>query len=121
MTEYYFLIKVPLLNTNFYIEVGVERNLPFHPNTTDIIEILGYICKITEIFYDVDDLKYITIRLEVTDCYPMPKSGNSEEDNHNIMQREWLDLKETADANQERIILNDYYMDPRKNYIAREV
>lgn len=116
--KYYVLLKIPVPNSKFFIEIGLDRELPFHPNLTDEIEVGGYISKIKSIFYDMDELTHIFIRAEAVDgliCNDN-KHKLSDEDIHKYLQDTWKSLKGWSNSHHERIILNDWYKNPERDW-----
>jgi len=117
--KYYILLKIPAPCTKFYIEVGLEYELPFHPNITDELEIADIRCKINEIRYNLDSMDYVKMRIEAIDYFFASQSqGKTPEQIHKCLQQEWQDLKKWA--NGKKIILNDYYMHPERPYRETE-
>lgn len=116
MTKYYVLLTIPVPETNFFIEIGLDYFIPFHPNLTDEITIANYPSKIDEIYYDLDNLTYITIRATAIDDLISIHNNPSRETIHEWLSKEWASLKGWAASNNERIILNDYYMHPERPY-----
>jgi len=114
--KYYILLTIPIPETKFYIEVGLDYDIPFHPNLTDEIFIADYPCKIKEIYYNLDNLTYITIRAEATDNLISIRGNPSNENIHQSLGEEYKQLKEWFESNGERIVLNDYYMHPERPY-----
>lgn len=112
--KYYILLKIAIEESPFFIQVGLNYDLSFHPNTTDNIMCADYECKIAEIYYCIDNLDYITIRMDAIDGKYL--KGNCPEEDHKLMQEEWKDLKEWCDSNDDRIILNDYFMNPNNDF-----
>src|ERR1700733_2508957 len=107
--KYYILLKIPVPDTKFYIEVGLDYDIPFHPNLTDEILIADYPCKIKEIYYNLDHLTYITIRAEAIDNLISIRGNPSNENIHKWLGDEYKELKDWCESNGEKIILNDYY------------
>ncbi len=116
MTKYYVLLTIPVAETNFFIEIGLHYFIPFHPNLTDEITVANYPSKIDEIYYDLDNLTYITIRATAIDELISIHTNPTRETIHQWLSQEWQSLKEWAASYNERIILNDWYMHPEKPY-----
>jgi hypothetical protein len=116
VTKYYVLLTIPVPETNFFIEIGLFYFILFHPNLTDEITVANYPSKIDEIYYSLDDLTYITIKATATDNLISIHHNPPREVIHKWLSDEWASLKEWAESNNERIILNDWYMHPEKPY-----
>lgn len=116
--KYYVLLKIPVPNSRFFIEIGLDRELPFHPNLTDEIEVESYISKITSIYYDMDELTHVFMRAEAVDglLWNDDKNKLSDEDIHKYLQSIWKSLKEWCHGNGERIVLNDWYKNPESDW-----
>lgn len=112
--NYYVLLLIQAPEREQFIEVGLDYELPFHPNLTDEIEIAGFPCKINEIYYNLDDLDHVTIRAEATDCLISMRNNPSSKDIHKWLMHTWDELKKWTESNNERIILNDCLNDPDK-------
>jgi len=118
--NYYLLLTIKVLNSPFYIEVGLVRSLPFHPNLTDLLSVGDYYCKIKEIFFDLDNQREPWLKLEAGDAW-VRKNSETMEDCHKRMQSEFKDLKEWCHSNKDRLVLNDYYMNPERDYLDKQL
>lgn len=114
--NYYVLLLIQAPNTEQFIEVGLDYELPFHPNLTDEIEVAGFPCHVKEIYYNLDELNHITMRVEAVDSLISMRNNPSEAMIHEWLMEEWKLLKDLADANGERVILNDYLHHPDKPF-----
>ena len=116
--KYYVLLKIPVPNSLFFIEVGLDYELPFHPNLSDEIQVGDYISKINSIYYDLDCLTCIFMRVEAIDglIWNDDKHKLSDEEIHKDLQVVWKELKEWCNGNNERIILNDWYKNPEQEW-----
>jgi len=121
MIPYYVVLKIPIKDTKFFIEVGMDYELPFHPNKTDIIDVAGYHCDIERIYIALDGPgpQPVMMYVEATDPFIIGK-GHTDEELHRIMQKEWINLKEWHEENDAEIILNDYYMNPNEPFKDEE-
>jgi hypothetical protein len=111
----YVLLLIQAPGTEQFIEVGLDYDLPFHPNLTDEIEVAGFPCEIKEIYYNLDNLNYITMRVEAVDNLICMEDNPSKKYIHRWLMNEWEELKEWAKSDNERIILNDYLHHPEKD------
>ncbi len=112
--NYYVLLLIEAPGTEQFIEVGLDYELPFHPNLTDEIEVAGFPCKIKEIYYDLDQLNHVTMRVEATDNLICMRERLTPKEIHSWLSEEWINLKKWTESNNERIILNDYLNHPEK-------
>ena len=106
--NYYCLLTIPFPETEHYIEVGLNYDLPFHPNLTDEIEIMGYPSKINEIYYQLESVhngEYAVIKLIAHDCL---YCYATEEEASKEIKSTWKDLKEQYPD----LILNCYSINP---------
>lgn len=117
--KYYILLKIPSPDTEFFIEVGLDYEIPFHPNLTDEITVADFPCKINRIYYDIDYVDNITIETEATQNLYV-KKGMEPQKIHECMQREWQELKKWCKDSGKEILLNDYYMNPEFPYDERK-
>lgn len=113
--NYYVLLTIPAPHTKFYIEVGLDYEIPFHPNLTDELEVAGFPCKINEIRYNLDSMDYVMMSVEAIDNL-FVTNGRTPQYIHERMQQEWQELKEWVNSSQQKIILNGYYMHPERPY-----
>lgn len=114
--KYYVLLLIQAHNTEQFIEVGLDYELPFHPNLTDEIEVAGFPCEIKEIYYNLDELNHVTMRVEAVDGLLSMRDNPSSKDIHGWLAHEWRQIKEWTTANNERVILNDYSSHPEKSF-----
>lgn len=117
--NYYVLLNIPVPQTKFFLEVGISYELPFHPNLTDEIEVVGYPSKINRIYYNLDNLSYVKMNVEATDNLISIRNNPSNETIHQWLSHDWKELKEWANTNGERIVLNSYYMHPERPFNER--
>lgn len=114
--NYYVLLLIQAPNTEHFIEVGLDYDLPFHPNLTDEVEVVGFPCEIKEIYYNLDEMNHITMRVEAVDGLLSMRNNPSPKAIHEWLAEEWLQMKERKRNSGERTILNDYFMHPEKTY-----
>lgn len=112
---YYILLKIPVPESPFFIEIGMDYEIPFHPNLTDEICVCDFPCKINEIYYDLDS-EYYVIRLLAVDNLISTRKNPSAEKIHEYLSEEWKQLKIWKEKNGDRVILNDYYMNPNNDF-----
>ena len=113
--NYYLLMTIPVPVSPFYIEVGMDYEIPFHPNLTDEIVAANYPCKINEIYYDLDS-EYFVIKLLATDNLISTRKNPSPEKIHESLRHEWMELKKWKELNNEKIILNDWLMNTNNEF-----
>ncbi len=106
--KYYVLLMIQAPNTEHFIEVGLNYEIPFHPNLTDQMEAAGFTCEIKEIYYNLDDLSYATIKAKAIDNLLSMRNNPPPEIIQEWLIEEWIELKEWAERNGEIVILNDY-------------
>lgn len=114
--KYYVLLTIQAPNSEQFIEVGLDYDLPFHPNLTDQLTVAGFPCEIKEIYFDMDYFDYITMRVKAIDNLLSMRNNPSEEDIHAWLTNEWLDLCSWVESNNERIVLNNYFYHPEKQF-----
>ncbi len=117
--NYYVLLLIKAPDTEQFIEVGLDYDLPFHPNLTDEIEVAGFPCKINEIYYDLDILRHVTMKVEATDNLIYVTKDTTNKQIHQWLMYEWKELKEWTDSNNEKLILNNYSDHPEKEFIDK--
>ena len=103
--RYYCLLTIPVEGSHHFMEVGLEYNLPFHPNLTDEIQLMDYFSKIESIYYTLEDVEtggYATIRLTAIDGIFQAKNGG-DEGAIAFLRREWIALRDNYDG----IVFND--------------
>ncbi len=105
------MLTIPVPDSPFYIEIGMDYEIPFHPNLTDEITVCDYPSIINEIYYDLDS-EYYVIKLLANDNLISTRKDPSAETIHQALREEWRELKRWKEANNKKIILNDYYMNP---------
>jgi hypothetical protein len=66
MIRYNLWIKIPVPGSHYFIQVGKEFMLPFHPNLTDELTVANYTCTINDIDWMVED-EFGIIRMTATD------------------------------------------------------
>ena len=114
--NYYVLLLIKVPESEQFIEVGLHYELPFHPNLTDEIHVASYPCEIKEIYYDLDNLRYITMRVQATDNVLWFPPETTSEEIHDCLSNEWKALKRWTKSNYKTIILNDYSNHPEKEF-----
>jgi len=108
-------MTIPVPGSPFYIEAGMDYEIPFHPNLTDEIVVADYPCKINEIYYDLDSAFFV-IKLLATDNLISIRKNHPPEKIHESLRHEWMELKKWKESNNEQIILNDWFMNPNKDF-----
>lgn len=114
--KYYVLLLIKVINSEQFIQVGLDYTLPFHPNLTDDIEVAGYPCEINRIYYNLDNLDYAIMRVTAVDCLLYMRPHHSPVDVHKWLAQEWQAIKEWTANNNERAILDDYLHHPEKPF-----
>jgi hypothetical protein len=112
--NYYVLLLIQAPEREQFIEVGLDYELPFHPNLTDEITVADFPCEIKEIYYDLDNLQYVTMRVNAVDNLLFVQHETTKKQIHTWLMDEWRVLKAWAESNNEIIILNDYLFHPEK-------
>lgn len=109
--KYYVLLTIKVTDTDtdteHYIEIGLDYNLPFHPNLTDEIVVCDFPCKINEIYYNLDNLNYVTMRVEAIDNLISMRNNPSTKTIQDWLVQEWNEIQLWAASNNKKVILND--------------
>lgn len=113
--NYYLLITIPVPESPFFIEVGMDYEIPFHPNLTDQICIADYPCKIDEIYYDLDS-DYFVIKLLAVDNLISLRGNTTPEKIHEQLRYTWMELKEFRESYNKNIILNSWFTNPNYEF-----
>ena len=112
--KYYILLLIQPAKSEQFIEVGLNYKLPFHPNLTDEITVADYPCVIKEIYYDLDNLNYVTMRAEAINNLMVVRPTTTSQQIHEWLSNEWSKLKRWKESRSEKIILNNYLYYPKK-------
>ena len=103
--KYHIMLKIPAPETPYYLEIGVNYDLPFHPNKTDQIYMADYMCNIKYIDFDIDTLDCM-MKLEACDDLLFEAYKMSHQEIIEYFEEEGKSLEDRFKSQNKKMVIN---------------